>query len=167
MGKILEYKYTTTMDTGFEDFFKKVGISKADLSGADLQGREAAGKYLLDSVVGGSANNPLKPPMDTGALRASGSAHIANNSAFYTTDNLPVSAPGQATPNKRNARGTRDTITVGINTPYAARWHENQFQPGEISLANGPVGPFYLSSHLQSDSKEMLRIYAMFLSRVS
>lgn len=159
MGKMFQFEFKQDIDKGMKDYFNKVGISKGVPKEADLKGREAAGKYLLDSIVNGSNENPIKPPELTGALKASGSAHVSTQPAFYTTDFLPVQSPEVATPNTASIRGTRDQITIGFNRAYAARWEVNDFDPGEISLMNGPVSSHWLSSHIMSDSRAAFFIY--------
>ena len=157
-----------SLDEGIKKFFENVGISKNDLSAADLKAREEVSKVMLLWIINGSPQNPIKPPALTFSLRASGSCHVSTRPAHFTTDSVvSVQEGGEVTPNKGQTRAKRDTLTLGFNTPYAARWELNDFQPGEVSLANGPVGAGWLRSHIQSDSTAGLRLYAMILKRES
>lgn len=165
MAKSVRMEFKSTLDEGMRKYFERAGISKTSISGADLKGREAVGEYVLFGIAEGSSRNPLKPPKKSGALRASGSSHIYNHPAHITTDSLPVTGEENATPHKGSMAGTRDTISIVFNRAYAARWEENDFNPGEISLLNGPVGPHYIKGHLASDVIDALRLYAMIFKR--
>ena len=160
MSKVFKFEFKDTLSPGIDKYFNMVGINKGIPKKADRAGRQKASTFLIESIVNGSSGNPMKPPILTGALRASGSAHVATLPAHHTTDNKPVRPPEKATPNKGSAGGGRDDLTVGLNRPYAARWETDNFIPGEISEQDGPVGSFSVESHINSDAKEVTKIYA-------
>jgi len=168
MSKMFNFTYENTLGPGLDDYFNALGISKNVPKAADLLARREVSTQLLLWIIDGSPTNPLKPPVDTFSLRASGSAHVSTYPAHYTSDSsIPVVDDGEATPNRGATKATRDTLTVGFNTPYAAKWELNDFTPGETSIANGPTGPGWLRSHIQSDAPDVLRQYAFILKRES
>jgi len=58
-------------------------------------------------------------------------------------------------------------ITVGFNTPYAARMHEVEFQPGPISKQAGNVGTKYIEKHLKADGNELIELGAAIIKKES
>lgn len=140
------------------------GIGMETTSGADFKAKKAVSIQALKWVVEGSPNVSRIPPVDTGALWASGTGFVG--SVLTATLSLPVSTPGVATPNK-SYNGKMNKITIGFNTPYAARWHEVDFNPGEISDNAGDVGTKYLEKHIQGDAIAYTKLYAEKLKKES
>ena len=82
--------------------------------------------------------------------------------------NKIVVTEGTATPNKSYSAPV-EQVTIGFNTEYAARWHEQPFTPGgknpsRIKRTNinvtANVGNKYVERHLQSDGSELMYLYA-------
>lgn len=123
----------------------------------DKEAKKAVAELMLDNTVNGSANVSIKAPILTGRLRASASVFVGSI-LIKTSAGMPVSE-GRATPNK-GFSAPNSVITIGFNTPYAARWHENSFNPGPVSVTMGPVGNKYLEQHLKGDAKSWTKSYA-------
>lgn len=158
--KMFEFKLEEDVTEGMKDYFEKVGITGKEPRKADLKARRISSANLLDKIVDGSERNPIKPPILFGALRASGSAHIGNKKAHYTTGWKNVESPEQSTPNTGNGGGKPNEIVIGFNRVYAAKWATTPFNPGPISQIEGPVRFDWLTSHLRTDSRDMMKEYA-------
>lgn len=137
----------------------------------DIKAKTIMGLQLLNNIINGSPRNSLVPPIMTGRLRASGSVFVGSEFSGDTS-NQPVQE-GVATPNKSYS-DKKEIVTVGFNTEYAARWHEQDFTPGgkipskiaqsnPAALAN--VGKKYIEKHLQSDGPELTKLYATIVRR--
>jgi hypothetical protein len=146
--------------------FDKLGIGGEE-GGEDFKARALLGLSLLMNVLQGSANESGVPPILTGALRGSGSyfvgsKFIGDSKAQYTEGTPSTSYDGK-----------KGDITIGFNTAYAARWHENLFTPGGKHPKAG--GTFsgsgkladvtwkYIEKHLKADGKTLLETYAQLL----
>lgn len=148
-----------SMTTNLNKFFKKI----------DPQSREkaliAAGLELINFVVNGSPNEPIRPPIKYGRLRGSGAVFLGNrkvgDTLFAGASGTPASSSGENNP---------EVITVGFNTPYAARMHEHMapatkkdpwfgiiFYPHRDA---GSSGGKFLESHLKADAKEFGKTYS-------
>lgn len=104
-----------------------------------------AGLQLINWIVNGSPKESIVPPVLTGALRGSGSVFVGSKFISATPDES-----GKGTPNNSYS-GAPNTITVGFNTAYAAKLHEESFNPGPRSKQSGNVGNKYIRKHLQAD----------------
>jgi len=124
---------------------------------ADVRARIKVGIQLINNVVNGSARDSVVPPIDTGRLRGSGSVFYGSKLAFVTPK-----VKGSGTPNY-DYKGPDRQITVGFNTPYAARLHETEWTPGQVSEQSGDVGNKYLERHLKADGPELMKLYAKLL----
>lgn len=116
-----------------------------------------AGKKLLqniDKAIGAS----VSPPILTGALRGSGAVHVEGIFKFSMEKEYPA-----GTPNTANTTKKRNEVIISYNTPYAARWHENPFTPGPVSITYSSVGEKYLEKHLLGDADDILSTYTKFL----
>ena len=145
--------------------FDKLGIGGEE-GGEDFKARALLGLSLLQFVLTGSSNESGVPPILTGALRGSGSyfvgsKFIGNSKAQYTEGTPSTSYDGK-----------KGDITIGFNTAYAARWHENLFtpggkHPGKEATANpaklADVTWKYIEKHLKADGKTLLETYAQLI----
>jgi hypothetical protein len=140
---------------------------------ADMAAKKAMGLQLLNNITNGSEKLSLVPPIMTGRLRASGSVFVGNKFVGDSSDKPVIEGP--ATPNKSHSDNI-DTVTVGFNTPYAARWHEEDFTPGGKTPSKtarnnpnitGDVGNKYIERHLQADRKELMQLYAAIFKKES
>lgn len=125
----------------------------------------AAGLALLNFSANGSPKNPARPPILTGLLRGSGSVFIG--SKFL--ESLPLNE-GKGTPNRSHSEKP-GVVTVGYNTSYAARMHENLTPMGNYNLGpgsqqSGDVKGGWLRSHLSTDGPLLMRLLANRLSKV-
>lgn len=76
---------------------------------------------------------PPKPPILEGNLRSSYTIIVNNKIALKGN-----SSQGSSDPKKNSMR-------IAFTMPYAAKWHEKPFNPGEISRQDGGVGNKYVS----------------------
>jgi hypothetical protein len=125
----------------------------------DKKARAKLGLQVLTWIVNGSPNSSRVPPVLTGMLRGSGSVFVGSKFVGATPK-----FKGEGEPNKSHSE-VEGVITVGFNTPYAARWHEQQFTPGEVSAREGDVGYKYIEEHLKADAKAMTQFYANLMKR--
>lgn len=140
---------TTEFEKGFSAFLKK--WHKVDIEIA----KPAVGNTFIHNVSTGLGVNPLAPPIFTGRLRGSGSAFVAGKAVADTTDKYSA-----GTPYKGSVQQNIQDVVIFYNTEYAARWHENPFNPGPISSMAGDTGTKFVESHLKTDGKEILKLYA-------
>lgn len=145
-----------------QKYLKAVGMNQK--SGADFEAKKAVGIQAIEWVINGSPSVSRIPPIDAGALWASGSVFVGSTFVYKTTE--PVSTPGVATPNMSHT-AKPGVVTYGFNTPYAAKWHEIEFNPGEVSSNAGDVGTKYLEKHIQGDAMAYTELYAKKLKEVS
>jgi hypothetical protein len=146
--------------------FDKLGIGGEE-GGEDFKIRALLGQSLLMFVLQGSSKESGVPPIQKGILRGSGSyfvgsKFIGDSKAQYTEGTPSTSYDGK-----------KGDITIGFNTPYAKRWHENKFTPGgkkhpsEQSIANpgmlADVTWKYIEKHLKADGNTLLETYAQLL----
>lgn len=155
-----------TLTPGLKAFFKKAGVTgqlNKDQSTADFKARQAMGLQLIHFVNNGSSQESVRPPIRTGVLRGSGSVFVDGVLVGDTKGNYK-----NGTPNESYSAKAGD-ITIGFNTAYAARWHENPFTPGgkvpsKISAKNpamlANVGMKYVEQHLKADQKVLWTLYA-------
>ena len=157
-----------TLTPGLQAFFDKAGIATAitkDLrqSTADFKARQALGLQLLDFVNNGSSQETVIPPIRHGILRGSGSVFVDGVLVGDTKSSYPDGAPNETYQAKKG------DVTIGYNTAYAARWHENPFTPGgkipsKQAKANPGmlvnVGYKYVERHLRADGVTLWRFYA-------
>ena len=138
-----------TIGEGLQSFEEKRNIThKRALKAMALQ--------LLNNVVNGSPAESIVPPILTGFLRSSGSVFIGSELIAVT--------PGQGTPGTSFA-AEPNVITVGFNTAYARRMHENNWKPGPVSRQSGNVGNKFLSKHMERDWPELLKLYESILKK--
>ena len=51
-------------------------------------------------------------------------------------------------------------LMIGFNRRYAAKWETTAFNPGPISQIEGPARRDWLRSHMATDSRDAMKIYA-------
>lgn len=142
----------STIDEGIARFKKAHDI-------ADQNARIKVGIQLINNIVNGSPGSSIVPPIKSGRLRGSGSVFLGGKLVFVS----PL-VEGEGTPNLDH-KGKKGEITVGFNVPYAAKLHENPFNPGERSIQSGDVAPKFVESHLRADAKELWKFYALLLKK--
>lgn len=149
---LFQYKVVNTLKDGMKDFAKQ---SQKWQFEAEVK----VALQLLNFVLNGSKNQSVVPPIKTGMLRGSGSV-------FVDSRNVGTSprVSGQGKPNT-NYGGKKHQITIGFNTAYAARWHEEEFNPGEFSRQSGDVGNKYVEKHLRDDKEILMEMYAKVLNK--
>jgi hypothetical protein len=146
--------------------FEKLAVGQAD--GEDEKIRAKVGLALLNAVINGTPQEPGIPPIDTGALRGSGSYFVGSKFFGDSKGQYTEGTPSDS------YEGKEGDITIGFNTAYAARWHENPFTPGgarptaavtanPAKVAN--VTWKYIEKHLQADGKALLGTYAELLKK--
>ena len=147
-----------TLDQGMQLYVNRINkVKPVALAKMGLQ--------LLNNVINGSPGASVVPPKLTGHLRASGSVFVGNILAGDTAN-----LPGSGSPN-RDHSANMNVITIGFDTPYAAKMHENLapegkcYQLGEVSIRSGDVGPFFIRLHIENDGKELMGMYATFIRK--
>jgi hypothetical protein len=134
----------------------KNGLNFGKLDIAIKQGVDKAlgamGLQLMNNTVNGSMTVATRPPILEGVLRGSGSVFVG--SKLIATSKKTVGRPATSYGGKANE------ATVIFNTAYAARWHENRFNPGPGSIRDGNVGWKYLEVHMKGDSQELMELGA-------
>jgi len=121
---------------------------------------------LLNFVSNGSLNCSIVPPKLNGMLRASGSVFVGSELIKTTTESGGTPATDHSEPDDM-------TITVGYNTPYAARMHEHldpsgsadpivgrPLHQGVISQQSGDVDAKFLEKHIELDGPTLTKMYA-------
>lgn len=138
----------------FDVYFKK-------FKEADENARVKVGIQLINNIVQGEGGTNVKPPILTGTLWGSGSVFVGSKNVYITQ-----SQGGNPTP--AVSHSDKDgVITIGFNTPYAARWHNNSFKPGPVSKQAGNVSDQYITKHLQADAQELTKLYAMLVKKAT
>lgn len=150
MAKPLRIEITN--DLKFDEYFTKWEM-------ADKKARGEVGLQLLNWIVNGSSRSSKIPPVLSGLLRGSGSAFVGSNFIGATP---PVMGKGEPNQSHTEKKGV---ITVGFNTDYAARWHENPFKPGPVSSRDRDVGYKYIEEHLKADGQALIDFYAKLIKK--
>jgi hypothetical protein len=114
---------------------------------------------LINNIVNGSPQESVTPPILTGRLRGSGSVFLGGKLVRTTSDLSSKGTPATSHSEKKNV------ITAVFNTPYAAKWHENSFNPGPVSLQSGNVGNKYIEKHLKADGPELMKFLALLIKK--
>lgn len=141
-----------------QELHKYFKASKA----ADLKAKKAIGVQLLNNIVNGSPNCSIVPPIKTGHLRGSGSVFVGSTLVGDTQGEYPVGKPN------KSFSANDNTITVGFDTPYAAKMHENigiKYQLGPVSEQSGDVEAFFVRKHLEQDKNELWALYAKIVKK--
>jgi hypothetical protein len=115
------------------------------------------GLQLINWIVNGSSREGVVPPVKTGLLRGSGSVFVGNKFIGATPRFSGLGTPNQSYEGKPNE------VTVGFNTRYAAKLHEEKFKLGLVSMQSGNVGNKYVEKHLKADGKALFAFYAKLL----
>jgi len=144
-----------TLQKGLAKYFKNV-------KKADFKAKAAMGLQLINNIVNGSPGSSIVPPILTGHLRGSGSVFVGNTLVGDTSAEYPA-----GTPNKSFQAGP-EVVTVGFDTPYAAKMHENigiKYKLGPYSEQSGDVGAFFVRLHLEGDKDEIFQLYASIIKK--
>lgn len=150
MAEPIRFELTETISTNWPRYKKVHNM-------VDNKARIMVGIQLINNIVNGSPTEPTVPPILTGRLRGSGSVFLGGKNVYETPK-----YHGEGTPN-RSFSGKEGVVTIGFNTEYAARWHEETFEPGVRSQQSGDVGNKYVERHLRADGKELMQLYANIL----
>jgi hypothetical protein len=130
---------------------------------ADIAGKTAMGIQLINNIMNGSPKESVVPPVKSGELRGSGSVFVGSK-LVHSVEKVK----GKGNPNTSHTAKI-NTVTVGINTSYAAILHEKPFSetkmkgswsPGPVSKKSGDVGNKFVEKHLKADKEELMQLYA-------
>lgn len=140
------------------------GLKKAEkvFKEETVRALKIVGVQLLNNVIMGSRNEPIRPPILTGMLRGSGSVFVGSefikDSKDQGNNGTPVNNYPASNPNQ---------ITIIFNTAYATRIHENydSMKPGEASIRAGNVGGKFLEKHLKADAHDLYDFYAKLMRK--
>lgn len=146
----LKFKSNTILK-GRHDYFK--AIEKAT-----ERSLKAGGLQYINNIVNGSPASSAVPPKLTGHLRGSGSAFVGS---IFVGDTSSFEAGG--TPNRNFSESNSTTITVGFDTPYAAKMNEQigvSLKLGPVSQQSGNVEFHFMQKHIEGDAKEILQLIA-------
>ena len=126
-----------------------------------FKAEKAGGLVLLNNIVNGSPKSQKRPPIKTGHLRGSGSVFVGSQ-LVGTSDKVN----GQGYPN-RTHREKEDVITVGFDTPYAARVHEIDVyeKPSKYSMQDNITGGKFVEDHIKADRKELFKFIATMIRK--
>lgn len=114
-----------------------------------------SGIQLINWMVSGSPYSSRVPPIYDGILRGSGSVFLGKKLIKIT---------GSAAATLYD--GARNTLTIGFNTSYATKMHEENWRPGPISRQSGAdVGNKWIAIHLQTDGKAWLAYVAKIMDK--
>lgn len=144
--KFLQYSITNRLN--FQGYFKKWGQKQEDAAAK-------VGLQLLNWIVNGSPNSNRVPPLLYGSLYGSGSVFVG--SRFIST--TPGHSESEHKAN-RSLNEKKTVITVGFNTPYAAKLHEKKFNLGPVSQKTPGVGYKYIEEHIKSDGPDLMKFFA-------
>ena len=144
---------TSEFEKGFKNWLK-------EWRKTDLEAKKEAGDTFIHNVATGLGVNTVAPPILTGRLRGSGSAYVAGKKVADTSDTYSA-----GTPATNNIFMLKRNVIIYFNTEYAARWHENPFNPGPISEMAGDAKDKYVESHLSTDGPELAEKYAEFMKK--
>lgn len=126
---------------------------------ATEEATEKIATAMLEFMVNGSPKSAATAPIRWGVLRASASVFVGNK-LIALSPNVPNQ--GTATPNKSYS-GKRNHVTVGFNTPYATRQHEDKsMKPGKFSALSGSSNPGnqWVMEHLKKDGPDLMKVAA-------
>lgn len=149
-------KNFNTLEKNFGKYLNKIKMEKK--GGLDELAKIKVGLQLLNWTVNGSPKESVVPPIKDGILRGSGSVFVASKFEGDTKTD-------EGTPNK-SYNGKKDEITVGYNTSYAAKIHEQwgtKLQPGPFN--DGDAGRKFLWRHMKKDGKMLLELYAKLIKK--
>jgi len=145
-----QFAISENITIGLKRFFKKI----------DPAAREKAsiawGLQLINNTVLGQGGDDSRPPKKTGRLRGSGTVFVGSKKVGDTTFQGKDGTPAQS-----YTEQNENITTVGFNTPYAAKMHE-ELQPAgslqphaDIAASKGK----FLENHLKADRKDLLQLY--------
>jgi len=157
----IQISYKDTLTRGIQAFQRKQGVNTGKKRSVDFKAKAKVGLQLLNWIVNGSSKEPTIPPIKTGILRGSGSAFVGSELVGDSKGLI-----GRGDPNK-SFSGNPNTVTVGFNTSYATRMHEEEWNPGPVSRQSGNVGNKFIKKHLAADGKNLTKLYAMFTKRIN
>ena len=161
--KAAELTIKNTLTDGVKKYFKQAGIEKNKSTASDFLAKSKMALSLLNFCLNGSKNSSRTPPVLTGDLRGSGSVFVGNK---MIQDSKGAS---KGTPNTTYSENP-DTITIGFNTEYATKIHENLEPAGGLQLGTksreaGDAGGKFVEEHLDADKESLLEIYAKFFKK--
>jgi hypothetical protein len=166
MAKDVEIKFENTMTDRLIKYKKRLNLNGKP--GVDYNAKVKMGLQLLNWSVNGSSNSSKVPPIMTGQLRGSGTVFVGKDNIGDMRHKYREGTPAKTYDNKPN------TITIGFNTIYAARLHEEVWVPGgkipSKAAKNNPgitadVGNKWVEDHLKADSKSLTKMYALITKR--
>ena len=147
------------MSDKFRQYFAKTKAGGE----VDIKAKTTLGLQLLSNVVNGSERTSVVPPIDTGHLRGSASVFVGDKFIKDSRDQYPDGKPNSSHADKV------EVITVGFDTPYAARLHEGFWTPGGKKPSKGNIdnpnksadaGRKFVEDHLKADKEDLLQAFA-------
>jgi len=153
------FSFISTLPEGLKKYRELVDMNGQQ--GADFQARKQMALQLLNVCNQGSANDPTVPPILTGNLRGSASVFVGAILIQTTRGEYGIGAPATS------YGGPYDEITIVYDTSYAAKMHEDTWNPGPRSEQSGNVGNKWVEKHLAADGPDLLEMYALTLKRLT
>ena len=153
------FTFVSTLPEGLKRYQKIVDMNGQQ--GADFQARQQMALQFLNVCNHGSKNDPTVPPVMTGNLRGSASVFVGAVLIQTTRGEYGIGEPAAA------YSGPNNEITVVYNAAYAAKMHEDTWNPGPRSEQSGNVGNKWVEKHLQADGPDLLEMYALTLKRLT
>lgn len=157
MADMVDIKFTNTMTKRLIKYKKRLNLESKP--GVDFDAKVKLALQLLNWSVNGSSNSSRVPPIMTGHLRGSGTVFVGNEQVGDMRNKYREGTPAKTYDNKP------DIITIGFNTIYAAKLHEESWSPGKVSVQSGNVGNKWVEDHLKADGKTLTKMYALITKR--
>jgi len=153
------FTFISTLPDGLRKYQKTVDMD--GLHGADFKARSMMALQLLNFCNQGSANDPTVPPILTGNLRGSASVFVGAVLVQTTRGQYGIGEPATSCSDP----GT--DITIVYDASYAAKMHEDAWEPGPRSEQSGNVGNKWVERHLAADGASLLEGYALALKNLT
>jgi len=151
------FTFKNTLSAGLKKYKDLANMEGNE--GADFRAKSQVALQFLNVCDNGSAKEPVVPPIKTGNLRGSASVFVGPIMVQTTRGRYGIGKPATSCPEKMNI------ITLVWNTAYAAKMHEDTWEPGPVSEQSGDVGNKWCERHMIADGPDLLELYAIIFKK--